>query len=75
MDNWKKLSDEIERDWDSDNYEVFPDQREVSFQGRFTEDLFMVTFNGQDDPMKTFESQKQILKNHTTEVTRVLDWS
>ena len=75
MDNRKKLSDEIERDWDSDNYEVFPDQREVSFQGRFTEDLFMVTFNGQDDPMKTFKSQKKILKNHTTEVSRFLDWS
>ena len=33
----------------------------------------MVTSNGKDKPMKTFESQMQILQNHTTEVTLVLD--
>ena len=37
------------------------------FYGRFTEDLLMDTSNGKDNPMKTFESQMQILQNHTTE--------
>ena len=45
------------------------------FYGRFTEDLLMDTSNGKDNPMKTFESQMQILQNHTTEVNLVLDCS